>query len=278
MNINSTDKQATIHFFDINETEQEKPSTLFLIHGTGASSSTWQSVLQPLKEKYRVVAIDLRGHGDSEAGIDAEYSTETMVSDVEAVMKHLKLDSVVFIGHSVGVRVVVPYSAKHPEQVRGLILEDLHIKPAEKKVLKSEEIDKLKTFKREHASLEDAKAHMREFYKEDKIASCLKDGRIEVREDGSVKIKVHPFVTHLMVDNISASTKTRECFHQIISVPKLLIRADGETSYAKDDGVQEMTNIDPKLKVVKVPNSEHSVHKTNPQEFLELVDTFMKGL
>ena len=80
---------------------------------------------QRAADRYRLVALDQRGHGDSQWAPDGDYTRESFVADVEAVRQQLGLDRFILIGHSMGGLNAVEYTFQHPERVRALILVDV---------------------------------------------------------------------------------------------------------------------------------------------------------
>ncbi len=81
---------------------------LVLVHGITESRRAWDPVIPHLAERWRVVAVDLRGHGDS--GRQAPYDPATLATDVGAVVDHLALDEPLMVGHSLGGVVVSVYA------------------------------------------------------------------------------------------------------------------------------------------------------------------------
>lgn len=82
---------------------------LVLIHGITESHETWRPLIQPLADEYDVVAVDLRGHGDSATG-DA-YDPVTLATDVLETVTALGMTSPLVIGHSLGGVVASAYAA-----------------------------------------------------------------------------------------------------------------------------------------------------------------------
>lgn len=100
------------------------PPVLFL-HSLGGSSSQWRSQLAHLRPTRRAVALDLRGHGDSDpAPQGPSYNLQGYVADVEAGADALALDRFVLAGHSLGASVAIELAGRHPERVAGLLLVD----------------------------------------------------------------------------------------------------------------------------------------------------------
>lgn len=102
---------------------------VLFVHGLGGSSRQWQAQLAHLRSVRRAVALDLRGHGDSDPVEDpdeapAAYTLEGYVADVGAVADALDLDRFVLVGHSLGAAVAVEYAAQNPDRVAGLLLVD----------------------------------------------------------------------------------------------------------------------------------------------------------
>ncbi|MEV6791950.1 alpha/beta hydrolase [Streptomyces sp. NPDC051320] len=93
-----------------------------LLHGLGGSSATWEETGQTLGEEWRVHAIDLRGHGESDW--PDEYSFELMRDDVFGFLNELDLDRVGIVGHSMGGVVAYLLAQEHPERVERLVLEE----------------------------------------------------------------------------------------------------------------------------------------------------------
>lgn len=86
-----------IHFKDAG-----KGRPFILIHGFGASMDTWRYLEGALKSEYRLVFLDLKGHGYSDRPRDERYSLEDHAEVVMGLVEHLKLSNVVLVGHSLG--------------------------------------------------------------------------------------------------------------------------------------------------------------------------------
>jgi len=95
---------------------------LVLLHGLGGQASTWDIVAAEFARSHRVLAIDLRGHGDSDR--PGVYSFELMRDDVLGVLDRLGLDRVSLLGHSMGGTVAYLIAQQEPGRIGRLILED----------------------------------------------------------------------------------------------------------------------------------------------------------
>jgi 3-oxoadipate enol-lactonase len=95
---------------------------LVLLHGLGGQASTWDTVGAEFARSHRVLAIDLRGHGDSDR--PGVYSFELMRDDVLGVLDQLGLDRISLLGHSMGGTVAYLIAEQEPGRIGRLILED----------------------------------------------------------------------------------------------------------------------------------------------------------
>ncbi|MEP7358107.1 MAG: alpha/beta fold hydrolase, partial [Anaerolineales bacterium] len=96
--------------------------TIVFIHGLGGSASQWRYQLQSFSDDSRVIALDLRGHGQSDRPHTA-YDMPAIQADLAAALKVLGVsERFVLVGHSFGGAVVTEYAAAHPERVERLVL------------------------------------------------------------------------------------------------------------------------------------------------------------
>ena len=100
--------------------------TLVLLHGFPQSWVMWRRVWPALSARHRVIAVDLRGYGDSEKppGIEG-YDKGTMAADIHALVRHLGLRRFVLIGHDRGARVARRYALDYPDDLAGMALLDI---------------------------------------------------------------------------------------------------------------------------------------------------------
>ena len=96
---------------------------LIFVHGWSRDRSYWQGQLEPFSRNFKVIAIDLAGHGES--GLSRRsWTTEAFGADVAAVVKKLNLQRVILIGHSMGSNVIAEAARQMPGRVAGLVLVD----------------------------------------------------------------------------------------------------------------------------------------------------------
>ncbi len=103
---------------------------MVILHGLQDCARSWDTLALNISELYHVIALDSRGHGDSEWLPPRKYTFRDYVSDVEALVEALALQRIVLIGHSAGGRYSFVYAAEHPEVVDSLIVVDIDPDPA----------------------------------------------------------------------------------------------------------------------------------------------------
>jgi len=97
--------------------------TIFMVHGAMANARRFRSWVPALARRYKVVRMDMRGHGESSVpGGHSELSLPVLVGDVLALLDHLRCDKVHFVGNSAGGYVGQHLAMDHPERVATLAL------------------------------------------------------------------------------------------------------------------------------------------------------------
>ncbi|GAA3486335.1 MULTISPECIES: alpha/beta fold hydrolase [Streptomyces] len=95
---------------------------VILLHGIGSSAASWEKTGQALGEEWRVYALDLRGHGESDW--PDEYDLDLMKEDVLGFIEEAKIDRAGVVGHGMGGVVAYLLAQDHPDRVERLVLEE----------------------------------------------------------------------------------------------------------------------------------------------------------
>ncbi|MDQ3190338.1 MAG: alpha/beta hydrolase [Bacteroidota bacterium] len=111
-----TFKNAPVRVYD-----RGKGRALVFLHGFLESSEIWEEFAEKLSEKYRVICIDLPGHGKT-ACLGYVHSMDLMAECVQTVLKQLKIKKSILIGHSLGGYVAMAFAELFPDNVKGLCL------------------------------------------------------------------------------------------------------------------------------------------------------------
>jgi 3-oxoadipate enol-lactonase len=97
---------------------------LLFLHGFGNEAHVWDEIAPAFAPYYRTLALDLRGHGDSDRDLEARYDYPDHVADLEEATRALGIERLVLVGHSLGGRVSMLFAGRHPERMAGLVIVD----------------------------------------------------------------------------------------------------------------------------------------------------------
>lgn len=102
-------------------TDEGKGTAMVLLHGFLENSTMWDEIKKALVKKYRIITIDLLGHGQTGC-LGYLHTMEMMAEAVEVVLHHLKIRKSIFVGHSMGGYVSLAFAEKKPDAIKTLVL------------------------------------------------------------------------------------------------------------------------------------------------------------
>jgi pimeloyl-ACP methyl ester carboxylesterase len=109
-----------LFFEDIQPERRQPTATVLFVHGAGGSHVSWRSQLESLTDKFRIIAVDLPGHGMS-AGA-GEATIQGYAGYVESLMDALGLENVILGGHSMGGAIALEIALNGSHKLGGLLL------------------------------------------------------------------------------------------------------------------------------------------------------------
>lgn len=98
-----------------------KGTAVVLLHGHILNRGMWNAFVPEFSRKYRVIAIDLLGHGDTGC-LGYIHTMEDMADAVHAVLAELRIRKAIFVGHSMGGYVSLAFAELYPDMMKGLVL------------------------------------------------------------------------------------------------------------------------------------------------------------
>ncbi|ESU29845.1 hydrolase of the alpha/beta superfamily protein [Flavobacterium limnosediminis JC2902] len=101
--------------------ETGKGTAIVLLHGFLENATMWDFYVADFAKKYRVITIDLLGHGQTEC-MGYVHTMEDMADAVHAVLHELRIRKAIFVGHSMGGYVSLAFAELYPDNVKGLVL------------------------------------------------------------------------------------------------------------------------------------------------------------
>jgi pimeloyl-ACP methyl ester carboxylesterase len=257
----------TLHYLDWGGPE-DRPA-LILVHAFDRSAHSYDHVAPLLNQRHRVIAIDLRGHGDSDWSPTGDYAVEDYVADLHALVLQLKLPSVSLMGCSIGGRVVQVYAGMHPDRVSKLIVLDVGFaRPESTTQILTERIareqegwaseDELFARLRRASARVPEDMHRRQIRDETKR---LANGRIAWKYDPRIVNGMGPTELWDYVQRIRA--------------PALYV-AGGRSRLLTADEQKQLRTL-PFAEVVTIPEAGHYPQEDTPEAFLAIVKAFLAG-
>jgi pimeloyl-ACP methyl ester carboxylesterase len=115
---------ASLDGLEIHSTSVGAGPTIIFVHGWTCDDSSWRDQVPAFSDDYRVITLDLPGHGQSDLPADGIFSMALFADAVEAVRAEAGADEIVLVGHSMGGPVIRTYALNYPEHVAGLVAVD----------------------------------------------------------------------------------------------------------------------------------------------------------
>jgi pimeloyl-ACP methyl ester carboxylesterase len=255
--------------------EREGAPVLVLLHGFTGHARSWDAFAAQMTDRYRVIALDQRGHGETGWAPADKYGTHEMADDLAAFVKALGLEHFALLGLSMGGSVAIEYAGGAPEALARLVIVD--IGPDIVTSGMSRIRDGLKVsdvFESREAAFRSARAanprppeaHHR--HRVDHSLMRTEDGRWTWRYDRALR---GPAATPRPRDPEAA---WKSC--AAIAVPTLIIRGELSDILSPETTKRMLETIkDSRLAVVK--DSGHSVPLDAPEGFLKAAREFLVG-
>jgi pimeloyl-ACP methyl ester carboxylesterase len=276
-------QRLRLHFVDWGN---EGAPPLLLIHGGKDHARSWDWVARELRSDYRVIAPDLRGHGDSAWAIGGSYSIAEFVYDVAQLVEAVGSARVTIVGHSLGGAVALHYAGLHPERVAKLVaIEGLGPSPSlQQQIEATPGHERLASWiagmrelarrtPRRYASIDEAAQRMRaaNAFLSAEQAHHLTVHGVARNEDGSFTWKFDNYVRAFSPTRFSGAD-VRALWGRI-TCPVLLVR--GEESWASDPVKDGRITAFRNARLVNVPKAAHWVHHDQLDVFLRELREFL---
>lgn len=246
-----------------------KPAMLCL-HG-GAAHAHWFDFIAPgLVPAYRVIALDQRGHGDSEWADPPAYSYERYAADLAEVVEKLDLRDFVLIGHSMGGTVSLEYASTYPGRVGKLIVVDSTLQMTPERVAALRDVGSrqgsnyatreefIARYRLRPAGTSAAPEVMRHLAQNS--ARQFPDGTWRHKFDRSV------YATRETTDGLPRWNHIR--------IPALLVKAE-RSQRINPQVYGEVKARCPQVQLTEVPHCDHHVTLDNPTGFVSAVKAFL---
>ncbi len=240
---------------------------LFILHGLFGSADNWQTLGKQFAEHFTVYFIDLRNHGQSPHS--SEWNYEVMSEDIKELMQDEGIDKAILLGHSMGGKVAMQLTVRHPEKVEKLVVVD--IGPKKYPVTNQFVIDAIDSF--------DLSA-----VKTRKEVDVLLTPRIQDFGTRQFLLKnLHwneeqklawKFNYEVIKQNIKIVGEVIPMPANPIEIPALFVKGE-KSDYIFPADIKLITSMFSNAKLVTIAGAGHWVHADKPVEFFNAVNEFL---
>ena len=246
-----------------------------MLHGGSQQAHSWDFVSLPLSEDYHIIALDQRGHGDSDWAADGDYTVEAHQGDIDGFVAALGLSNFHLIGHSMGGRNSYVWASRHSELLKSLVIVDTG------PVAQSRGRNRIQNFRElpdELDSFEEFADRVQEYTgrTREQTLGALKYS-IRQRPDGKWSWKYDKLLRTPGRQGPAWSLEQLWEAVAKIACPTLVVRG-GDSDIFADETMQRMQQVIPNCATVTVPNAGHLVAGDNPVDFLTAVRNFYNKL
>jgi esterase len=267
-------RQMRFHFL---EWGRPNAPAIVLLHGGHQSAHSWDLVSLHLAQRFRVLALDQRGHGDSEWARDVTYSNHEMSLDAEAFIGAMGLDRPILIGHSMGGRNTMLLLRRNQALARAAVIVDVGPELSDKGraaiagfVQGNQEFDDLDHFVRNVRQYDPYRSR-------EHIERTVKYNMLE-RADGKYVSKCDSNPRRLGIvrasgplENVTLEDTAR------FDLPVLLVRGANSNILAPD-AAERFAGAMPRGRLVTVPDCGHNVHGQNTKGFIGELGGFLNAV
>ena len=239
-----------------------------MLHGGSQQAHSWDFVSLPLSVDYHIIALDQRGHGDSDWGPQGDYSLEAHQQDIDGFVDALGLTAFHLIGHSMGGRNSYVWASRHPNTLKSLVIVDtgpVSQPRGRNRIQNFRELpDELHSFEEFADRVQEYTGRTRE-----QTLGALKYS-IRERPDGVWTWKYDKLLR--TPGQSSPQWSTEQLWEAVakIDCPTLVVRG-GDSDIFADETMQKMREVIPNCSITTVPRAGHLVAGDNPADFLTAV-------
>jgi esterase len=250
---------------------------IVLLHGGHQSAHSWDLVSLHLAQRFRVLALDQRGHGDSEWVRDVAYSNHEMALDAEAFVAALGLQQAILVGHSMGGRNAMLLTRRDAARLRALVVVDVGPEVSDRGrqviagfVRDNEEFDDLDHFVRNVQSYDPyrSRAHIERTVKYNMLQRA--DGKFVSKCDATPR-RLGLVRASGPLENITLEEA------RAFDLPVLVVRG-ADSRILAADAAERLRDALPQGTLVTVPDCGHNVHGQNTKGFIAALTGFLATL
>jgi pimeloyl-ACP methyl ester carboxylesterase len=248
-----------------------RPALCFL-HGGSAHAHWFDLVAPAFADRYHVIALDQRGHGESDWASPPAYATEDFAADLRGLMQTLAWPRAVVVGHSMGGHNALAFAAWHPQRVRGLVVVDSRPSIPEERLqrLRQRGYRSLRPHPTRAAAVAAFRLLPPDTTADPALLAHLAGAGV-VQRDGGWVYRFDP-----------ESNRTRRpadiwgLLERIVA-PTLIVRGESSPILSRELAERMRAGI-PQAAVVEIPGTHHHLVLDDPAAFVRVLDRYLRGL
>jgi esterase len=247
---------------------------LVCLHGHTGQAHIWDEFAEAMSLHYHVLAVDQRGHGESQRA-ETGYVRDRFVEDLAAFVDSLGLSRFVLAGLSMGGWNSLLYTADHPERVERIIIVDIGPEPSPEWAARM--ANGLPT-PMQFPSLEAGVQWMRQGNPWAGDARLRQDAanKMKQREDGQWTWRADPSLFNVALPDMTDPAHIARYWKAVETIPCPILEVRGtESGLVTDEVVQRMEKLGKQFRSVDVAGAGHAVIVDKPDEFIEVTRSFL---
>ncbi|HMB87579.1 MAG TPA: alpha/beta hydrolase [Methylomirabilota bacterium] len=260
----------TLHYLDWGPADAPP---VVLLHGITGHARVWDHLAARLVPGRRMLALDQRGHGDSDPAPDDDYRVGTMADDVAAFVGSLRIDRLALLGHSMGGRIAIKYAADHAARLERLVIVDIG---PDINLAGLERVRDMMAQSPERIESEDwAVEYIRRanpLQDLDMLRERVRHG-LKRLPDGELTWKYAKGLRDMMREGRRDAVDLWEPLPRI-PCPTLVVRG-AESDILSAEVAKKMTERLPDGRVVEIAGAGHTVPADRPEEFVRQIRAFL---
>ena len=265
--------KQTINGVDYSYTDVGTGEPILLLHGFTGSKETWKTAINDLSNQYRVIALDLLGHGETSSPLDkCRYQMEEAANDIREFLDKLEIKSVHLLGYSMGGRLALYFALHNPTYITSLILESCTpgLPKIEDRLARKESDETLATFILENGipAFVEKWENVPLFHSQKSLSAKRQE---EIR-NGRLKQDPIGLSNSLKGMGTGVQPSLWEEIHQI-TAPTLLICGEFDEKFCNI--MEKMKKRINSAHLEKVLNAGHAIHVEQEGKFVTIVSGFL---
>jgi esterase len=250
--------------------------TIVFLHGGALNAHTWDLCCLALRDDYHCVALDQRGHGDTDWAPDADYSIGASLADTKGFVDHLGLDKFILAGMSLGAINALAFAIAHPERLSHLVIIDAGPE------MRRPGSSRIRDFVREVQESVTVEAIIEKALqfnprRDPKILRRSLMHNLRQQPDGSWQWK-YDRRRFQRLDHEAHRAERAGLADGLarITCPTLVVRG-GESDVFHEDDAERLTARLPHGRRVTIPRAGHTVQGDNPKDLVAELRRFLAG-